>query len=50
MTVKQLIIHLLEHDLHEQVQIAHQGELHEIADVWEGQSVILEAWDDEDRG
>lgn len=43
MTVRELIIKLLEYDMNTQVQIAKQGGLHDIIDVWQGDIVILEA-------
>ena len=43
MTVRELIIKLLDYDMNTQVQIAKQGELYGIIDVWQGDIVILEA-------
>ena len=44
MTVRELIIKLLEYEMDAQVQIAKQGELHDIIDAWvrKGDIVILE--------
>ena len=43
MTVRELIIKLLDYEMDAQVQIAKHGELHDIIDVWQGDIVILEA-------
>lgn len=43
MTVRELIIKLLDFEMNTQVQIAKDAELHDIIDVWQGDIVILEA-------
>lgn len=43
MTVRELIIKLLEYEMDAPVQIAKNGELYDIIDVWKGDIVILEA-------
>ena len=43
MTVKEHIIKLLEYEMDAQAQIAKNGELYDIIDVWKGDIVILEA-------
>ena len=43
MTVRELIIKLLEYEMDAQAQIAKNGELYDIIDVWKGDIVILEA-------
>lgn len=43
MTVRELIIKLLEYEMDAQVQIAKSGELYDIIDIWKGDIVILEA-------
>lgn len=57
MTTKELITKLLEYDMDSEIVVAYQGEWHDVVDIWFRHNghgceckVILEAWDDEDRG